>query len=184
MRGWLAHGPRVSGTAHGDDPCYPCCPWLARLKFTPLPLKPDTTTTALLRGWNELQRHAVDAVAQPGWRRTILEDVAEMAAAAIAVDLDTAHEEAVVGRRPHRAFERRKEARPPCPAFELPVGNKQRIVAGRARERARPMLGEERARIRAARCRGGASPGTARASGSCAIPRRSSRLGTALLLRP
>ena len=41
---------------------------------------------------HEVQRHAVDAVAQPGRRRTVLEDVAEVTAAAVAVHLGAPHE--------------------------------------------------------------------------------------------
>ncbi|RPH56408.1 MAG: hypothetical protein EHM89_15515, partial [Acidobacteria bacterium] len=37
-RGWSGRGcgPRLSGTAHGSDPCCPCCPWRVH-QTDPLP---------------------------------------------------------------------------------------------------------------------------------------------------
>src|SRR5438309_409224 len=50
------------------------------------------------RGRDELHRHAIHAVAQAGGRRSVLEDVAEMAAAAPAMHLGARHQEDMVGR--------------------------------------------------------------------------------------
>src|SRR4051812_19070313 len=97
----------------------------------------------------ERERRAVHAVAQPGRRRTVLEDMAEMAAALRAMHLHPAHEQAVVLGGRDAAFERREEARPAGAALELFAAAKERRAAGGAGESARALLPIERARSRA-----------------------------------
>src|SRR4029453_11396075 len=58
---------------------------------------------------SELERGAVHAVAQPRGLRAIVEDVAQVAAAAPAVHLGARREEAAVRRGAHRVVERRVE---------------------------------------------------------------------------
>ena len=70
-------------------------------------------------GRHEFQRDAVDAVAQAGRRRSVVEHMAEMAAAAAAMHLVPHHAEGVVGVFQHRAFDRLIEARPAGAAVEL-----------------------------------------------------------------
>src|SRR5215467_51937 len=89
---------------------------------------------------SELQRHAVDAIAQMCRRRSVIEDVSEMASAAAAVDLVTDHPVAAVCLVLDRARQRIVEARPAGSAFELHLGNKQRLIAGCATEGAGALL--------------------------------------------
>src|SRR3569623_3300944 len=93
----------------------------------------------------EVQRHAVDAIAEAGRRRTIGEDVAEMAAAGGAMDFRAGHEEAAVGGRLGRAWDRVVEARPAGAALELQLALEQRRVAAGAGEGAGPLLVQQRA---------------------------------------
>src|SRR5512134_3179758 len=74
----------------------------------------------------EVQRHAVDAVAQAGGGWAVGEDVAEMAAAVGAMHLRTDHAVALVDRLFDRAFERHGEAWPPGAAFEFQLGLEER----------------------------------------------------------
>src|SRR5580704_12166311 len=94
------------------------------------------------------QREAIHAIAQAGRLRTIVEDVAEMAAAAAAVNFGTQHAEGTVLRLAHGILERLVEARPAGAAFELGVGGEQRQVAAGACEGALAMLLQQRARAR------------------------------------
>src|SRR5580700_3703109 len=93
----------------------------------------------------KVHRHAVDAVAQMRGRRAVLEDMAEMAAAAAAMHLGADHPVALVHRRLGRALDRIVEARPAGAAFEFLVGHEQRLGAARADERAGALLVVERA---------------------------------------
>ena len=78
----------------------------------------------------EVQRAGVDAVAQAGRVRAVVEDVAEVAAAALADDLGAAHEEAVVGPGLDRVVVHRvEEARPAGAGVELGVGAEQLCAA-------------------------------------------------------
>src|SRR5689334_19361699 len=70
----------------------------------------------------ELERDAIQAVAQAGGRRAVLEDMAEMPAAARAMHLRARIDEMEVGRGLDRAFLRGKKARPAGAAVELGVG--------------------------------------------------------------
>src|SRR6185312_1263598 len=80
-----------------------------------------------------------------GRRRAIGEYVAEVTAAARAVDFRALHQEAVVGRGRHGAFDRRPETRPTRAALELRGRRKHRQIAAGAMEGAGPMLVEQRA---------------------------------------
>ncbi len=79
---------------------------------------------------DEAQRHRIDAVALPGRRRAVGEDVALVAVAAGAAGLDAHHAIADVA---HGAdvgrIDRRIEARPAGAAFELGLGAEQRQAA-------------------------------------------------------
>ena len=79
--------------------------------FVP-PRRPRRASALILRG-RECHRDPVHAVAQPGRRRTVLEDMPEMALAAAAMHLGPAHEEAAIGPRLDRAVDRRPKAPPP-----------------------------------------------------------------------
>ncbi len=132
----------------------------------------------------EVQGDAVDAVAQAGWRRPVLEDVAEVSTAAAAVHLRAHHPVGAIGGRTDRSLERREEARPAGSAFELAVGDKERLPATGAGERARPMLVEQRARAGVLGRMSAQYPRTARVSGSGAIPHPISRPRTAGVVSP
>src|SRR5688572_28337863 len=66
--------------------------------------------------------------------------MAEMAAAAPAMNLVPDHAESVVSVFQHRAFDGFIEARPAGAAVELGLGREQRQIASGANERARAML--------------------------------------------
>src|SRR5438552_7617054 len=80
----------------------------------------------------EIERHAVQAIAQPGRLRPVLEDMAEMPAAAAAMHLGAGHEEAAVGIGLDPVLERRREARPAGTAVELGAGVEQGLAAAGA----------------------------------------------------
>ena len=91
----------------------------------------------------ELQRAGVDAVALAGRVRAVVEDVAQVAAAARADDLGAPHEEAVVGPGLDPVVGHRvPEARPPGAGVELGVGAEQLLRrsprSGRCRPPSRP----------------------------------------------
>src|SRR5262249_56928312 len=94
----------------------------------------------------ELEGHAVHAVAQPGGARAVVEDVAQVAAAAAAVDLRADHEEAAIGRRADGSLDRLIAAGPARAAVELRVRGEERQVAAGAAVRAVAVLLVERAR--------------------------------------
>src|ERR1700680_3261702 len=96
----------------------------------------------------ELQRDAVDAIAQSRRRRTVVEDVTEVAVAALAVDLVALHSDAHVARFRDRIFQRRVETRPAGSAVEFRHRLKERQVATGARKRPGSVLVLERARPR------------------------------------
>src|SRR5581483_2853171 len=96
----------------------------------------------------KLHGDAVDAVAQPGRRRPILEDVAQVAAAAAAVHLRADHAVAFVDRGLDGARNGIVEGGPAGAALELPLRHEQGLVTARAEERAGPLLVVERAAAR------------------------------------
>src|ERR1700722_8625728 len=95
------------------------------------------------------QRKAVHAVAQAGRFRPVVEDMAEMAAAAATMNLGPQHSEGTVFGLADRVVERLIEARPAGAAFEFGLRGEQRQVAAGAGENALAMLVEQRAGIRA-----------------------------------
>jgi hypothetical protein len=92
------------------------------------------------------QYDAVYAVPEPGRRRPIFEDVAQMTTTLAAVDFRANHSEAAVRRGLDRALERGEKARPPGSALELSLSFEKRLAAADTPERARPMLIKESAR--------------------------------------
>src|SRR6516165_10587802 len=80
----------------------------------------------------EHQRVAIHAIPQAGRLRAVVEDMAEMAAAAAAMHFRTPYAVGAVFRRADGVFERLVEARPTGPAFELGLGGEQRQVAAGA----------------------------------------------------
>ena len=95
------------------------------------------------------QRKTVDAVAQAGRLRPVVEDVAEMAAAAAAMNFGAQHAEGAVLGLADGVFERLVEARPAGAALEFGLGGEQRQVAAGAGEDALAVLLQQRARARA-----------------------------------
>src|ERR1700736_2785272 len=97
------------------------------------------------------QRETVHAVAQARRLRAVVEDVAEMAAAAAAMYFGAQHAEGAVLGLADRVLQRLIEARPAGAAFELGVRGEQRQVAAGAGEDALAMLLQKRARTRSLR---------------------------------
>src|SRR5688500_17719563 len=93
----------------------------------------------------EVERHAVDAVAQPGRRRAVGKHVTEVTAALAAVHFGANHEVAVVIGCSDRALDRLEEAGPPGAAFEFPCGDEQLLAAACTGEGARALLLQQRA---------------------------------------
>src|SRR4029079_7431511 len=93
----------------------------------------------------ERQSHAVHAITQPGRRRAVVEDMAEMAAAAGTMDGCAAHAERTVFLGGDDIFERGPKAWPAGAAFELGGRGKQVKAAARAGEVSTPVLIEQRA---------------------------------------
>src|SRR5262245_26598500 len=94
---------------------------------------------------HEFHGDAVHAVAQAGRRRAVLEDMAEMAAAAAAVHLGAGHEPAVVHGRADRVVDWRPEARPAGAALILGLGGVQGQLAAGADECPGALLSVQRA---------------------------------------
>src|SRR5258708_32991757 len=100
-------------------------------------------------GRTEYQRKAVNAVAQAGRLRPVVENVTEMAAAAAAVNFGERHTEGAVFGLADRVLERLVKTWPAGAAFEFRLRGEQRQVAAGAGEDALAMLFEQRARARA-----------------------------------
>src|ERR1700722_10517924 len=95
------------------------------------------------RGRREFERHAVHAIAQTSRLRAVVEDVAEMAATAMARHCRARHaERAVCGLIPPHV-ERLPNARPAGAAFEFGFRREQREVAAGAGEGTVAMLLEQ-----------------------------------------
>src|SRR5437868_1274208 len=77
----------------------------------------------------KIERHAVHAVALSGRLRTVVENVAEVAAAAAAMNFGSCHEKAAVALGFDRLVERRPKAWPAGATVELSVRRKQRLTA-------------------------------------------------------
>src|SRR3984957_16595148 len=94
------------------------------------------------------QRKTVHAVAQAGRLRSVVEDVAEMTAAAAAVNFGAQHSEGTVLGLADRVLERLIKTRPAGAALELGLRREQRQVAAGTGEDALAMLLEQRAAVR------------------------------------
>src|SRR5581483_4976483 len=115
----------------------------------PLHTFPDHARSTRLRSRRmKHQRETVHAIAQAGRLGAVIEDVAEMAAAAAAVDLGSEHAEGAILGLADRILERLVEARPASAALEFGVGGEQRQVAAGAGKDALAMLLQKRARPR------------------------------------
>src|SRR5687768_8042250 len=88
----------------------------------------------------ELESQPVHAEALAGRFRAVVEDVAEMAAAAPAMNLGPDHEKRAVGPGPNRVGERRGEARPAGAAVIFGGRAVDRQIAAGAQEGAAAML--------------------------------------------
>src|SRR6516225_3319567 len=88
----------------------------------------------------EHQGVAVHAIAQAGRLRSIIKDVAEMAAATAAVHLGSRDAKGPVLGGADRVLERPVKARPAGAALEFGLGRKQRQIATRAGEGSFAML--------------------------------------------
>src|SRR5260370_3307826 len=93
-------------------------------------------------GGRRLERHgdAIHAIAQAVRTRSVIEHMAEMSAAAVAVHLGARHGEKRVVRCADRIIEGLPEARPAGPAVELGLRGEQGQVAARAGEGSRAQL--------------------------------------------
>src|SRR5205085_9230739 len=101
----------------------------------------SASMTRLLRPLFELQGNAVQAIAQPGRRRTIIENVAEMRPATRAKHFIALHPEAVIfHRRDDSRNERFCEAGPAGARFELGVAREEWRVATGAMENTAAMF--------------------------------------------
>src|SRR5215472_3414182 len=80
----------------------------------------------------EIERAAVHAIAQPGRLGAVVEDVAEMPAAFLAMHLGAGHKEAAVDRGLDRPVHRLIKTRPAAAAVELAVALEQRGAAAGA----------------------------------------------------
>src|SRR6516225_3259248 len=94
----------------------------------------------------KVERRSIHAITQPGRLRAVVENVAEVAAAAAAVHFGAGHEKAAVGLRLDRLLDRRRKARPAGSAVELGVGGEQRLAATGTMVDAFAVLLVERAR--------------------------------------
>src|SRR5262252_4208509 len=94
----------------------------------------------------EFQDNAVDAVAQSRGRRAVLEDMAQMLAAAPAMHFRAWQQQQVVGGGADRVRQRPIEARPPGLAVVFGLRGEHRKIATRAGKRALALLVVERTR--------------------------------------
>ncbi len=97
----------------------------------------------------------------------------QVTAAAAAVHFGARHPVTAIDGRTDRALDRREEAWPPGAALELPLGDKQRLIARRRRRTCRRGARTATHTSRDTRCRDREAPRTAPASADAAIPRRS-----------
>src|SRR5499433_1398940 len=96
----------------------------------------------------EFQGNAVDAVAQSRGRRAVLEDMAQMSAAAPAMHLGAWQQQQVVGGGAYGVRQRSIEARPTGLAVVFGLRGEHRKIATRAGKRALALLVVERTRAR------------------------------------
>src|SRR5262249_21388918 len=96
----------------------------------------------------EFQSNAVDAVAQSRGRRAVLEDMAQMSAAAPAMHLGAWQQQQAVGGGADGVRQRPIEARPTGLAVVFGLRGEHRKITTRADKRALALLVVERARAR------------------------------------
>src|SRR5262245_39424101 len=89
---------------------------------------------------DELQRDAIDAIAQVGRGWPVVEDMPEVASTSTAVDLVAHHAVAAVSLVFDSTGQRIVETRPTGPAFELHFRHEQGLITGYAPEGARTLL--------------------------------------------
>src|SRR5580658_6309454 len=109
------------------------------------PVLTNSAGAAQHSGRNELQRHAVVAIAQAGRPGAVVEHVALVAQALGAVVLGALLDDLEVGLLTQRATDLGVEAGPAGAAVELPFGLEQRQAAAEADEGPVPVLVVERA---------------------------------------
>ena len=89
----------------------------------------------------ECHCYTIHAIAKTGWRRPIIEHVAEMSSTPAAVDFGASHHpKQPVFRCAYRLIKWLPEAWPPRVAIEFDLGGKQGQIASCARERSRPLF--------------------------------------------
>src|SRR6516164_4559003 len=96
----------------------------------------------------EVERDAVDAIAQMSGRRAVVEHVPEMAAATVAMNLGAHHAVGAVLRGLNRTRDRIVEARPTGSALEFLHRLEQRLAAARTAKRSAALLVVQRAASR------------------------------------
>src|SRR5262249_28297679 len=94
----------------------------------------------------KVECRSVHAIALPGGLRTVVKNVAEMAATIAAMHLGAGHKQTTVGLRLNRLFDRRRKTRPTGSAVELCIGGEQRLTAAGTVVDALAVLLVERAR--------------------------------------
>jgi hypothetical protein len=144
----MVDGPGPARPKGHERRCHPALPSTVCARIA-APRRFAAPGLLLLLGRFQLDRYRVDAVAQPGRRRPVVEDVAEMASAVRAGDLRPLHEEGAVDVLRHRrVLGRGVEAGPPAVGVELGLGLEQLGAAARAQVnawgRGLPVLTRER----------------------------------------
>src|SRR3954464_12888124 len=91
----------------------------------------------------KIHRDPIDAVAQMGWRRAVLEHMSEVTAASRAMDFRADHTVAAIDGRFDGAINRLIEARPSRPALELELGFEERLAAPHAGKPAGALFHEQ-----------------------------------------
>lgn len=93
----------------------------------------------------KIHRHAIDAIAQMRRWRAVWKDMAEVAAAAAAMHLRSAHAMAAIHSAFDGAVNRIVKARPAGAAFKFFGGREKTLAASGANKRTRPLFVIERA---------------------------------------
>src|SRR5712691_2599053 len=100
------------------------------------------------RPFHKPERHAVHAVTQPRWFRSVIENVSGVGIAPRAEHLRAGHSQASINFFPHVfLLDRRPKTRPAGAGIKLLGGTKQRQLTSGAFKRARVMNVVERARV-------------------------------------
>lgn len=100
-----------------------------------------TLVNALGSGWDEFDRHPIDAIAQTGWLGAVVKDVALMPITTGTVHFRARIQQEIVGLGGnHVGGDRLPEARPTRSAVELVLRRPEREVASRAGVGARSLI--------------------------------------------